>query len=185
MLGLSHLDRSKITGIVGVDSAFTHTGVARIDATGGPDMTWCIETVSTDEVLVRYGQIASKVLEIVRKNDVVFIEGYGFATKGRIVVLAGTGEIIKFTIWRKTGMEPITVAPSQIKKFISGNHKLPKEDVKLAAYKLFGKDFPTTHEAEAHTLAVIGSVLLLPGTFVKYAYQREVIEALIKKYKIP
>ncbi len=182
---LSMIDPNAITGIIGLDVSQTATGLARYDFQTFRLSTRCIETDSAQTDLQRYLTQVEAVLPALLRTDLLIVEGYAMAGSGHLVQLAGQGEILKYLAWQKTGVEAISVAPVQIKKFLCGKTSLPKEDVKLWGFKLFGQEYPTTHEIEARVLVEIGIGMFfshLTPNGKRHAYQNEVIETLKQRH---
>ena len=169
-------------GVVGLDLSITSTGIARYDfESGGSVVTF---VVGTD---AKFGPIWERlyfslngILALVSKDDLVLVEGYAFGSKYNMAALAELGGLVKFSIWRKTGRWPVIVTPHQLKKFAIGVGKGGKEDMKLAAYKHYRKEFATNDECDAFFLARIGIVILDRAGPKTRAVEKAVAQAVVK-----
>ena len=52
------------------------------------------------------------------------------------------------------------VAPQALKKFVTGKGNVKKDQMKLAVFKRWGVEFPTTDETDAYALAQWGQARL-------------------------
>lgn len=76
----------------------------------------------------RYHQISNWVLDVVNEYQInsVFIEGYAFNAVGRVFQIAENTGVLKYRL-NLTGLEPITVPPTVIKKYATGKGNANKE----------------------------------------------------------
>jgi Holliday junction resolvasome RuvABC endonuclease subunit len=81
----------------------------------------------------RYSAISDWALQIVKDCDLVCIEDYAFAAKGKVFHIGENTGIFKYLLW-KQGVKYSTVPPTQVKKFGTGRGNAKKEDV-YAAFK--------------------------------------------------
>jgi Holliday junction resolvasome RuvABC endonuclease subunit len=155
----------KITGIVGLDLSITGSGVVKYLPQDS-----CLVYLGTIGTSSKFGSMVrrwdysiKKILQLITKDDLVFIEDYAFnvtPNKSSIVTLAEMGGIIKYLIWRKTGRTPICVASTTLKKWLSGSGKLSQDDFKMAGYKKYKIEFGTKDEVIAYTLTDFGRNLV-------------------------
>lgn len=177
-----------ITGVVGLDLSITGSGVVRYGAVS--EKFEYIGTLGTKptygNIMKRIGFTASSIMSTMFDNDVVFIEDYAYGVRpgaSSLATLAELGGVIKFLVYRKTGREAITVASTTIKKWLSGNGKLPQDDFKIAAYKKYKREFNTKDSVVAYSLADFGVNLVYGPIRELYKYELESINNFKKKHK--
>jgi crossover junction endodeoxyribonuclease RuvC len=164
--------------IVGIDASLTGTGVAVLD---GSLRTERIESKLTGPA--RLFEIRNRVREIVASKtspsgaDLVVIEGYAFAKPMQAHQVGELGGVLRLMLF-ETGIPWIEVAPSQVKKFATGRGNAKKEEMAVAIFKRFGREFRSNDEADAFVLAVIGQALAGCHFDNLTAFQREVIDEL-------
>jgi len=76
----------------------------------------------------RYSNIADWALNIVKDCDLVCIEDYAFAAKGKVFHIGENTGIFKYKLW-SSGVKYKTIPPTQMKKFGTGRGNARKEDV--------------------------------------------------------
>ena len=116
----------------------------------------------------RYENIASTLLRKVKikKDDIVYIEGYSFGSKGRVFAIAENCGMLKYFLYRY-GIQYEIVAPTEIKKWFSGKGNADKsmmhdafvEKTGLNLHKMltpFWKDVksPVTDIVDAYALGL-------------------------------
>jgi len=106
----------------------------------------------------RAGLIASRVMHAVNQYDPnqIFIEGYSFASKGSsLTTLVEIGTVIRYFLWQyQKGY--IEVAPTSLKKFVTGRGNVKKDIMALETYKRWGLEFATDNITDAFGLAAFG-----------------------------
>lgn len=107
--------------------------------------------------------------------ELVAIENYAFGSKNGREYAGEWGGVARLMLRRK-GIEMITFAPSQIKKFISGNHQAEKPEVVLALSKRYGIDEPQNDKADAVILAIMAACVARPGCLELTRFQQDVID---------
>lgn len=73
----------------------------------------------------RFHQIAEWSMKIVKPDDVIMIEDYAFASKGRVFHIAENCGLLKHKLWA-AGYRYETVTPSTLKKFATGKGNADK-----------------------------------------------------------
>lgn len=159
--------------IIGIDASLTGTGVAVLE--DGSLRTETIE--SKKKGSERLIDIRSRVCRISLGADLVAIEGYAFAKPNQAHQIGELGGVLRVML-TELGIKWIEVAPSQVKKFATGKGNAKKEEIAVAIYKRWGREFPTNDEADAFVLAVIGQAMADCYFDNLTAFQREVIEEL-------
>jgi len=157
--------------IVGIDASLTGTGVAILN---GSLRTERIESKLTGPA--RLIEIRDRVREIVAGADLVAIEEYAFAMANQAHQMGELGGVLRVML-TEAGVRWIEVAPAQVKKFATGRGNAKKEEMAVAIYKRWGREYKSNDEADAFVLALIGRAYLIGMTDVT-AFQVEVIQEL-------
>jgi crossover junction endodeoxyribonuclease RuvC len=90
------------------------------------------------------------------RADVVVIEGYSFASRGRAVVSLGELGGVLRTALHEHGIPYVEVPPSALKKYATGKGNAGKELVLVEAVKRLGYEGSSTDEADAMWLRQMG-----------------------------
>lgn len=85
----------------------------------------------------------------------VVIEDYAFSRADQAHAKGELGGVIRLALWER-GIETITVAPTALKKFVTGVGVAQKDEMRLAIYKRFGIEAKSQDELEAAALAIMG-----------------------------
>lgn len=93
----------------------------------------------------------------VTQPSLVVVEGYGFASQS-LAVSVELGTHFRRALHR-TGTPWITVAPTKLKKFVTGKGNGDKNAIMLEAYKRFGIDTADDNQCDAACLAYFGATL--------------------------
>lgn len=110
------------------------------------------------------------------KPDLVVIEGYSFGSRGRATFSSGElGGVIRLLLFRKK-IPYLVVAPTSLKKFISGKGNSSKDMMLLKTYKKYGIEFDNNNICDAFGLAMIGKAWQ-QGTNIQY--EKDVLKAII------
>ena len=163
--------------IVGIDASLSSTGVAVLNDPPGDIRTEAIKSNKTGPA--RLIEIRERIRETCAGASLVVLEGYAFAQASQAHQLGELGGVLR-TMFFEMGMEVLEVGPGQLKKFASGRGNAKKEEMAVAIYKRWGREFVTNDEADAFVLVQIGRVYL-PGVYHFdniTAFQREVIDQL-------
>lgn len=171
---------------IGIDPS-TKTGFVALDEDG--------QVLRAKELMgigkkdpVRMITLIDEVMRHVEKEDLIVIEGFGFASQ-QAIQSGGIGWGIRMSLARR-GMKYIEVAPNALKKFVNvtgwegeaGNKKrLQGADKKNAVMDSVKEHFGFNHSSDnvvdAYVLAQIGKSI--KNKSVNYQYQKEVIETII------
>ncbi len=153
---------------VGLDLSLTHTGVAVLK---DEQLVYSAVIKSkpsgprpSDE-LVRIATLCARIAESISDNvdespDIVVIEGLAFMARNTtaLVQLAGMNYIIRL-ILESANIPFAIVAPTSLKKFITGKGVGDKNIILMEIYKRYGHTFLDDNEADAFGLAMIGLAL--------------------------
>ncbi len=166
--------------IIGLDLSLTSTGIVVLS--GDSSIHNCVISSKAIGELIRLYDITSRVLQ---KCDVftpslVCIEGYAFGMPGRansLTQLAEVAGVIKLEFY-KHNVHFRIIPPATVKKFATGRGNAKKDEMRLAVFKKWGFEAPTTDEVDAFVLAQIGRALL--GEADLLAYEKEALSKLQK-----
>lgn len=107
--------------------------------------------------------------------DLVVVEGYGYASNN-IVPSVEIGTAIRMAL-HTANVKYITVAPTMLKKFVTGRGIAPKEVMMMETFKRWGFEAKTNNEADAFGLAKIG-MMMIDVHKPTNAYERETYDKL-------
>lgn len=177
--------------IVGLDLSLTSTGVVILEK-GKIVIEKVIKSKPNGDgpiqEMVRLNSIIDGINAILLKHkpvDMVLIEGLAFMARNTtaLVQLAGLNYMIrnfllnnKDLLGLKEGM--VIVAPTTLKKFITGKGNANKEIMMLEVYKQYGVSLYDNNINDAFSLAKVGECMIDKGKLTRP--QQEVV-ALLKK----
>lgn len=168
-----------MTRFVGIDPS-TKTGLTILDKDGN----YLDGFEITSEALGKTEEIDDIVTEIVNNlefDDIIAIEGFSYGSKGKGVDFQfGLGHAIRLELYR-TGMKWIDVAPTQVKKFATGNHQAAKDNMSVPIFKHWGFEHPSNNVRDAYVLAQVARAVKLGTATTKY--QQEVVKAILEPPK--
>jgi Holliday junction resolvasome RuvABC endonuclease subunit len=135
----------------------------------------------SEDKIGRIEDILMPVLDWGMHAHAVIIEGYSYGSQNMHAV-AELGGIIRYHL-RKIGQSPVDVAPTSLKKFITGSGAADKDQM-LEAVQRAGVPIVDHNMADAYGLAQLGYALQLPDSaYLAYQRpQRETIHAI--KYPV-
>lgn len=120
----------------------------------------------------RFHGILDSIMSDVRTHQpkIVCIEGYSYGSSGGSMFdRVELGGIVKKALWDKK-IKFIEVAPTSLKKFITGKGNAPKELMMLKVFKRFGVEFSDNNLADAYCLSRYGyENLVSTGVIIKHA----------------
>jgi crossover junction endodeoxyribonuclease RuvC len=169
-----------ITTAMGVDIS-TKTGIVVLHTGRGTK----VPSIHHEEEYVAEGytgmaraiKIAGRValLDEHHQPEVVVMEGYAFSNRHTLVSLVEIGTMVRYFLGDKNVRYHV-VAPTQLKKFVTGSGAAKKERVLLEVFKRWGYECQTNNTADAFVLAAIGLALRggLRGNITKA--QQEVLD---------
>ncbi len=159
---------------VGIDPS-TKTGLVILDEKGNVIVQEEI-SATTDAEPQRFIQTSDRIETHLQDQDKILIEGFAFGAKGKgVSTQFGVGWSIREKLVR-TETAYIDIAPSQLKKFATGNHQEKKENMILPIYKKWGFENDSDNVRDAYILAQIGRYL--DGLETPYKYQEQVIKSV-------
>jgi crossover junction endodeoxyribonuclease RuvC len=156
---------------VGIDPS-TKTGIVILDKHG--ELIDALEVTATGEDPGRMAEIIHETFANVEPNDIVAIEGFGYASQsGFLLGGIGWGIRIKLHEW---GIDYIDVAPTALKKFTGAKGNAKKDELSVEIFKRWGFEHKSDNVRDAYVLAQIARAY--HGLVDMTKFQREVIEAL-------
>lgn len=180
---------------IGIDLSLTKTGYA-IVSSGGEDgkgiviSSGVIKSKPCGDLPIHEITRISKILDELNEKvndgvdqdpDIVAIEGLAFMAKGTsLVQLAGLNYMLRASLMI-SDWKFIIVAPTTLKKFITGSGKGDKDMMMLNVYKNYGFDSLDNNEADAFALAACGLATIGSPICKLGAPQKEVINLLSKQ----
>jgi Holliday junction resolvasome RuvABC endonuclease subunit len=105
----------------------------------------------------------------------IALEGYAMQARFGREIAGELGGVTKVALMRELKRAPIIVPPPSLKKFVSGNGKADKNDIKGAVYEKWGAQFKSHDRADAFGLAQVAKASTR-GTAVEY--EKEVMSNL-------
>lgn len=158
---------------VGIDPS-TKTGVCVIDESG--NVIDAVEITATGKDPHRMMEIIGSTMDMLEPNDLVCIEGFGFASQSGFL-LGGLGWGIRMDMASRD-IRYNEVAPAALKKFAGGKGNAKKDELAVHIFKQWGFEHGSDNVRDAYVLAQIARAIRMDNA--KTAYQRDVIEAILK-----
>ena len=165
---------------IGIDPSLTGCAVVVIDEEGKLIVSQRLENKLRGVERLIY--IRDKVLRIISCYDGIQgigIEGYARGASNRREEAGELGGILRVMFY-EFQLPWLDIAPSQIKKFATGNGNAPKDHVLLAVYKKWGVEFETNDEADAFVAAQIVRAMEISEYEELLKYEIEVLGKLRK-----
>jgi crossover junction endodeoxyribonuclease RuvC len=169
--------------VLGLDLSLVSTGCVKIDINTGKitEQKVIRSKPSGPKPIDELGRLLTIVdsIKITAEIKIVVIEGLAYMARNTssLVQLAGLNYLIrdKFECY---DIPFIIVAPTSLKKFITGKGNYPKDQVILEIYKRYGISFDDNNLADAFGLAQCGVALLGKNKIKLTQQQKEVVELL-------
>jgi len=170
---------------LGIDLSMTGTGIALLE----DGKLVYSETIKSkkegdtpDAEVRRLMGIVVKVMEhvdVIENLDVVVLEGIAFMAKSTALAqLSGLTYMVRKEMVDRD-IQFFVVAPTTLKKFITGKGNSAKDIMMLETYKLYGESILDNNQCDAFGLAHVGEAVLTEK-YKGETYQKEVVK-LIKK----
>lgn len=135
---------------------------------------YLVKSVAADTP-TRWKAILQAVLQCAQSCDQIVIENYAFGAPFRLAPLAELGGIVRFHL-NNLGFTPLMIAPSTLKKFVTGKGNADKNVMLKEIYRRYHVDVDDDNMADAFALARLGQAL--KGSEDLSAFQAEIIEGL-------
>ena len=169
--------------VLGIDPSLTGTGVVTLSGRG--------KVLSADHIrsypvktypleVKRIRGITDTVLSAAEGCSLAVMEGLAFMAHNTtaLVQLSALNYFIREGLMNME-IPFIIVAPSSLKKFVTGKGNAKKDSIFLEVYKRWGESFTNDNEADAYGMAQIAWVLANPGVEKGLPeFQQEVITLL-------
>jgi crossover junction endodeoxyribonuclease RuvC len=178
---------------VGIDPS-TKTGFVVLDEHGQVLRAKELTGVGSEDPK-RMATLIDEVMRHLQPDDVICIEGFGFASQ-QAIQLGGIGWGIRMALFRR-GIPYIDVPPASMKKFATGRGNAKKDEMVLPIYRKWGFEHSSDNVRDAFVLAKIAAALrgdsdptVQPNSLT--TYQAEVLDAIVappekkqKRKKVP
>lgn len=177
--------------VVGLDLSLVKTGITVIQDDGTVLFSGLIKSKpSGDSLLAETKRIVAIAEEIMEKIDefcpeeepkLVVIENLAFMAKGTsLVQLAGLSFLVRILL-AEFKWPFCMVAPTSLKKFITGSGKAEKDMMSMMVYKKYGFESLDNNVCDSYSLAVCGLATLGKPLIELGVPQKEVINLLKKQ----
>ncbi|MDP2647729.1 MAG: crossover junction endodeoxyribonuclease RuvC [Candidatus Yanofskybacteria bacterium] len=147
--------------VMGIDPALVKLGWAVIMKASDKDKTatWQTGTIqSKKDGVERLKEIRDGIIALAKSAipELIVIEGYSWGSKFQGPALGEVGGVIRLALF-EAGFKIEVVAPSSLKKFVTGSGRADKPTMRQKIFKRWkGAEFDTQDEAEAFALAQWG-----------------------------
>ena len=172
------------TIIAGIDLSLTHTGYAILDGKGEVLTSGVIKSKPSGDKPVdetrRIAEIVENCMSTISNYvpEMVILENLAFMAQGTsLTQLAGLHHFTRILLEREH-IPFILVAPTSLKKFVTGSGKGDKDQMQMVVYKEYGHESLDNNECDAYALAVCGLALLGKPVKKLIKPQEEVINLL-------
>lgn len=180
-------------GAVGIDPGLTALGWATPDGRSGLVESKLRGVARLDEIARQFVQILDGITNgcqgsgircqvsdtangLVAPQVFVAIEGYSFGARNQAHQMGELGGVLRLAMWRER-IPFVDVPPTMVKKFAGDKGNLKKDEMRLAVFKRWQREFKSEHEVDAFVLAKIAEAVTRDvGGLTKP--QREITEKL-------
>ena len=153
---MGEIVQPSLTRYVGIDPSLTNTGLVCVDATGKMIDKTNVRTVAKDEIEARLITIGCKVIAFIQTNSpsMIGIEGLAYAKQAnKAHALAALHFYLRVEMYVQ-GIKYEVIAPTQLKKFVTGKGNSKKEVMLLASFRKWGIEFRDNNICDAYGLAM-------------------------------
>jgi crossover junction endodeoxyribonuclease RuvC len=142
--------------VLGLDLSLTSTGIALVGDGELPERPYRA-AVAPKGVLgaARLSWLGAEVMGAVAmtRPDLVAIEGYSFGARGNALFQIGElGGVVRFLLYERR-LRIVEVPPGEWRKQLFGRGNLPKDQVRVEAWKRYGVEFDSLDVLEAWCVA--------------------------------
>lgn len=175
--------------IVGLDLSLTSTGWFIIDKDKKEYGEIKTNPKKFTNIIERCEYIADTIIEKIKKLnkvDLIIMEDYFSGTNSQTVILLATlGTIVRYKLL-ENNLSYITVMPTQIKKYETGNGNAHKDNILKSIFKNHQVDVQSNNIADACAIAYLGLGYLeyQQGSKQFSKYQIEVLKKVVKDRSI-
>jgi crossover junction endodeoxyribonuclease RuvC len=141
---------------IGIDPSITSTAVVVLDEEGNILDQKLIKT--KPEKFTCYEERICHILKEISfikdsTSEMVYLEGISYSSKGQSTFeLAGLNFFVRMLLYQNN-IKYKCIAPTSVKKFITGNGQCQKNLMLLKVYKKFGIEFTDDNLCDAYSLA--------------------------------
>ena len=176
---------------VGLDLSLVKSGYAIVTEDGSVLASGVIKSKPVGDKPVdetkRIVKIAEELMQKIDElspdedPDIVVIEGLAFMARNStaLVQLSGLNYLVR-TLLNEFKWPFVIVAPTSLKKFITGSGKGDKDMMMMTVFKNYGHEALDNNECDAYSLAVCG-LATLGKPLIKMAKPQEEVTLLLKK----
>lgn len=175
--------------VAGLDLSLVKTGIAIVRSDSKVLYSGLVKSKpcgdkAIDE-LKRLDSIVNEIMEHLRsaKIDLVVIENLAFMARNTTALtqLAGLSYLIRTRIWKELKVPFVLVAPTSLKKFITGSGKGDKSLMMMSVLRDYDFESLDDNECDAYSLAIVGLALRHKPVKPLAKPQTEVINLLKKQ----
>ncbi len=169
---------------LGLDLSLTGTGCVKVSAIDGSIFDTNIIKSKPPKIKTSLTELERlmKIRDSINTKDVkvAVIEGIAFMARNStsLAQLSGLNYMVREMLY-KNKIPFVIVAPTTLKKFITGKGNCPKDLMLLETYKRYGEEFNDDNVCDAFGLAKIGEALL--NDKLKLTIQQTEVVDLLKK----
>jgi len=171
------------TDYVGLDQSYTGFGAVVLHEDGYESFLGKFDQTKwkTQRLYAVEDWLYDNVVPAASADRVVILrEGYSMASRQGREMAGELGGLVNSVVYDWIGRDPILVAPSTLKKFITGKGTgVGKNQILLSVYKKWGADFSNDNVADAYGLAQLGRALWDDSSNLT-KYEREVLATVRK-----
>lgn len=155
---------------IGIDPSLTGTGIVCLNKDGELEDSRLIKTVPAQVIEERLIIINRTIQELLDKYQIrytdgykhealVYIEGPSFGARGNAILqLAGLHFLLRISLYKRFDLKYEIIAPTSLKKFVTGKGNSKKELMLLEVYKRWGVEFKNNNLADGFGLAKMAHI---------------------------
>lgn len=138
---------------IGIDLSLNATGIVILNEEEKVIKEEIISSNSKDEIEVRLISIRNAISKLISNSKVIYVEGLSYmSVSSTMAQLAALNFVIRVWLYENNFNFKI-VAPTQLKKFVSGKGNSKKSLMIKEVYKKWGYDTEDDNLADAYGLA--------------------------------
>lgn len=168
--------------ILGLDVSLRSTGLALLM----PESisSWTVKSkapTTVNDMAKRLMASLEHIISLYNKDLIVFIEDYAFGkfgNSGSVASLIELTGILQYGLYQAS-IRYYKVAPTAVKKFLSGKGILPKDQIPLLIYKKFNLTPDTVDACDALAIADFGYSLITGQGYKRELKQYE-LDSIVK-----
>lgn len=170
---------------MGIDLSLAATGIVVIEkGVSTPAYQGVIETEPHQPLGERLHTIAEGVTVLLNayKPEEYCAEGIAGNYKGNGIVIVQVHGAVRAALWKSGRLPPYYAGGSTLKKFVTGNGRGEKSDIKMGLLEKWGARMPNNNEADAYGLAKLAEYVHAArlGKFPADANERECVKTVLK-----